>query len=199
MSRFFIIFAVLLVTLSVSVFAETVYVTDELRLTVHKAADTSDQPFHTMVSGDSMDVLERNTYYARVRLTDGRVGWVRAAYLIEQEPAAARIRSVEVDRDRAQAKLASLESSLADRESSVSMLEQDIAARVAAMEAEKAELEQLRAENDSLNQSLSRYSSSVPVSWAAIAVLVMLTLGLFGGWWWMDRRSRASHGGFRVY
>ena len=146
-----------------------------------------------------MEVLERNTYYARVRLADGRVGWVRAAYLVEKEPAAARIRSVEAERDRAQAKLASLESSLAERESSVSKLEQEIAARVAALEAEQAELEQLRAENAGLHQSLARYSSSVPMSWAAIAVLVMLTLGLFGGWWWMDRRSRASHGGFRVY
>ncbi len=199
MSRFFPVFTVLLFTLSISVFAETVYVTDELRLTVHKAPDTSDQPFHTMVSGDSMDVLERKTYYAKVRLTDGRVGWVRGAYLIEQPPAAARIRSVEAERDSAQAKLASLESSLAERESSVSRLEKDFAVRVAAMEAEQAELVQLRAENESLNQNLARYSSSVPISWAAIAVLVMLTLGLFGGWWWMDRRSRANHGGFRVY
>ncbi len=191
--------AIFLLTLSGPLHAETVYVTDELRLKVFKTADTGGESIHTLVSGDKVELLERNGFYAKVRLADGRTGWVSSNYLIAQEPAASRIRAVEAERDKARTRLATLESSLAQREARVSGLESEMAARVADREAEKAELEQLRAENESLNRSLARYSSSVPVSWAAITVLVALLAGLVGGWWWMDRRSRANHGGFRIY
>ena len=47
------------------------YVTDNLRLGIHQAADTSDRAFRTLESGQSMEVISRNRNYANVRLPDG--------------------------------------------------------------------------------------------------------------------------------
>ena len=54
--------------------AETAYVTGNLRLGLHAASDTSDRPFESLLSGTPMEVLERRTNYARVRLADGSLG-----------------------------------------------------------------------------------------------------------------------------
>jgi len=75
--------------------AETAYVTDVLRLGIHAAADTSDRAFDNLVSGTAVEILERNTNYARVKLADGREGWVRSTFLVTTAPAAARIVELE--------------------------------------------------------------------------------------------------------
>ena len=77
--------------------AETAYVTDSLRLGLHAASDTSGRPFENLVSGAAVEVLERNTNYARVRLADGREGWVKAMYLVTVKPAAARVAELEAE------------------------------------------------------------------------------------------------------
>ena len=79
--------------------AETAYVTDSLRLGLHAASDTSDRPFENLLSGTAVEVLERNTNYARVKLADGREGWVKAVYLVTEKPAAARVIELESEID----------------------------------------------------------------------------------------------------
>ena len=76
---------------------ETMYVTDLLRLGIHQASDTSDRPFRTLVSGTRVEVLERSTNYALVRLDDGRQGWLKAAYLVADKPARLRLTEIEAE------------------------------------------------------------------------------------------------------
>ena len=54
--------------------AETAYVTDNLRLGLHQAADTSDRAFRTLESGQELEILSRDRNYASVRLPDGVLG-----------------------------------------------------------------------------------------------------------------------------
>lgn len=58
--------------------AETAYVTDNLRLGLHQAADTSDRAFRTLDSGQELEVLTRDRNYAHVALPDGVRGYVKA-------------------------------------------------------------------------------------------------------------------------
>ena len=51
--------------------AETAYVTDNLRLGLHQAADTSDRAFRMLESGQSLEILSRDRNYANVQLPDG--------------------------------------------------------------------------------------------------------------------------------
>ena len=65
--------------------AQTAYVTDVLRLGLHREADTSDRAFQTLQSGQEMEIITRNVNYAQVRLPDGTSGYVKAAYLVSEK------------------------------------------------------------------------------------------------------------------
>lgn len=179
--------------------AATAYVTDQLRLGVHAAADTSDRSFTNISSGDRVEILEETMYYALVKVPDGRTGWVKKNYLVEDKPAALRLTELEKARDDALAELDALKASLADREARVSSIEQQIVAGEEQAQAEKEELADLRAERLKLMSRLDAYSFSVPGGLFFVAAGACLVAGFLLAWWWFDRRSRSRHGGFRIY
>ncbi|MBT8444785.1 MAG: TIGR04211 family SH3 domain-containing protein [Gammaproteobacteria bacterium] len=179
--------------------AEPGYVTDQLRLGVHAASDTSDRPFTSISSGDRVEIIEETQYYARVTIPDGREGWVKKNYLLSDKPAVLVLAEVEKARDDALAELETLKLSLADRESRVSAIEKEIIASEEKTKAEQQELVDLRAERLALLSKLDAYSFSVPGSLFFIAAGVSVVAGFLVAWWWFDRRSRSRHGGFRVY
>lgn len=179
--------------------AETAYVTDMLQLGVHGAPDTSDTAFTFLKSADSVEVLERNLFYARVRIADGREGWVRTTFLVDEPPPRLRVETVENERDRTAADLEKLRGSFNQQKSKLSELEGKISANEAGVQAEQEELEQLRAANDDLDERLETYRYSLPIFWFLIGIILSLGAGVFAGWWWLDNRSRMRHGGFRVY
>lgn len=179
--------------------AETAYVTDMLQLGVHGAPDTSDTAFTFLKSADSVEVLERNLFYARVRIADGREGWVRTTFLVDEPPPRLRVETVENERDRTAADLEKLRGRFNQQKSKLSELEGKISADEAGVRAEQEELEQLRAANDDLDERLETYRYSLPIFWFLIGIILSLGAGVFAGWWWLDNRSRMRHGGFRVY
>jgi SH3 domain protein len=181
------------------VLAATAYVTDELRLGVHAAADTSDKAFTSLSSGDAVEVLERNRSYARVRLGDGREGWVRVAFLVDDEPARRRVARLESERDRLAQELTEL---AASQDGSGERLARAEQARVAAenkLRSAQQELAQLRQANDELRAQLAPGRLSLPVAGFIGALLGLFVAGLALGWWRMDRRIRRLYGGFRPY
>jgi SH3 domain protein len=179
--------------------AETAYVTDMLQLGVHGAPDTSDTAFTFLKSADSVEVLERNLFYARVRIADGREGWVRTTFLVDEPPPRLRVETVENERDRTAADLEKLRGRFNQQKSKLSELEGKISTNEAGVRAEQEELEQLRAANDDLDERLETYRYSLPIFWFLIGIILSLGAGVFAGWWWLDNRSRMRHGGFRVY
>ena len=179
--------------------AETAYVTDSLQLGLHAAQDTSDRPFDTLLSGAELEVLERVPNYARVETADGRVGWVKSAYLVSEKPARLRVSELE-------ARVAELEAELDAAEQARTHAEQQMAeikARQAASQSSAAAVQEtlarLKTENAAYERRLETYRGAVPLRWAAAALVVTLLAGLVGGIWWLDARIRRRHGGFRVY
>lgn len=189
----------LLMMVAVSVSAEIAYVTDQLRLGVHQAADASDRAFTNISSGDRVDIIEETNYYALVILPDGRQGWVKKNYLLPDKPAALIVEEMTRERDDALGQLELLQSSLATREERVIQMEVEVAGREAAGLAEKEELIELREIRADLTDRLEAYSFSVPGGLFFAGLAASLVIGFLVGWWWLDRRSRARHGGFRVY
>ncbi len=179
--------------------AETAYVTDSLRLGLHAAPDTSDRPFENLVSGAAVEVLERNTNYARVRVEDGREGWVKAMYLVALKPAAARVAELE-------AEMARLEEAAEAAKTAQTAAEQELARHLAALQAETGSSEtlqetvaRLQAENREYEERFDAYRYSLPMVWVIPAIVVVLVTGFFSGLWWLDALIRRRHGGFRVY
>ncbi|MCP3689537.1 MAG: SH3 domain-containing protein [Gammaproteobacteria bacterium] len=63
------------------------YITDQLRLSLYKQADSQSKVIQTLVSGDKLMVEEVAGPYAKVVTSSGNRGWVKRGYL-EKEPTA---------------------------------------------------------------------------------------------------------------
>lgn len=179
--------------------AETAYVTDILRLGLHAAQDTSDQPFQTLVSGAELEVLERVPNYALVRTLEGRQGWVKSAYLVDEKPARLVVSETQVELDRVRAEAVRAESARATAEAEISALLNDTESKVGNVVSMETTIAALSAENEMYEARLETYRGAVPLTWAAVALAVALIGGFFLGLWALDAYVRRRHGGFRVY
>ncbi len=179
--------------------AETLYVTDILRLGLYSSPSTSGTPIQTLVSGAPLDVLERQRFAARVRTSNGAEGWVKLGYLVEVKPAQARLAELEDERNRLATEVEGLMENLSGREQELKSLAE--ARRLAEQKAGagETELKRLREQNESLSDRLARYRFAVPIQWTLAMAAVTLTGGFIAGLWFIDHRSRKRHGGFRIY
>lgn len=179
--------------------AETAYVTDSLRLGLHAAADTSDRPFENLVSGTAVEVLERNTSYARVRVPDGREGWVKATFLVAEKPAAARVLELENEIGGFESAASAAKAAQAAAEQELAGLRTELQASTGSAETIQETIERLERENVEHVERLEAYRKTLPIVWVIPAVVVALVAGFFVGLWWLDALIRRRHGGFRVY
>ena len=178
---------------------ETAYVTDILRLGIHRAADTSDSPFRNLVSGTQLTVLERTTNYARVRTEDGEEGWVRSAFIVTDKPAVLIVDETRAELDAALARAAAAETSMAEAEARVGRMTEELTLKIDAADAVQDTLAGLQEENAGYEALLGRYRGAVPIVWVVGAVVVAFSGGALLGTWWLDRRIRRRFGGHRIY
>ncbi|MBC7984997.1 MAG: TIGR04211 family SH3 domain-containing protein [Candidatus Obscuribacterales bacterium] len=90
-------FAVLSITLVLvtNARAEQLYVSDKLVVGVYPEIDSESDKISNLESGDAVEVIERAARHIRVRLSDGREGWVKANYLTPQAPAVVRLKELQ--------------------------------------------------------------------------------------------------------
>lgn len=178
---------------------QTAYVTDVLRLGLHRAADTSDRPFRSLESGQEMTVLERSRLYARVRLPDGTEGYVKAGFLVDDKPARLVVDETRNALAQTQASLDALREEYSGSAARIEGLESDLSGARDALTELRAEYDAAVAANEAYERKMRLYGLSLPWPIALGSVLVALVLGFVGGFWWIDSRSRKRHGGFRIY
>jgi SH3 domain protein len=189
----------LLALLPLAAIADTAYVTDNLRLGLHQAPDTSDRAFRYLDSGQAMEILTRDRNYANVRLPDDVEGWVKAAYLVDIKPAKLIVAEITAERDALIAELAETKAAFAAPAATIEALKNDAAAFDEQLEASNARIAELEEQNAGLQGLKEQYRGSLPLSWVAAAIGVCLIAGFLFGMWWVDRRSRQRHGGIRIY
>ncbi|MEN8244730.1 MAG: TIGR04211 family SH3 domain-containing protein [Thermodesulfobacteriota bacterium] len=66
--------------------AETNYVSDEMHITFRSGPATDRKIIKLLVSGQGLEVLQKEGEWAQVRLPDGKEGWVLHRYLTAEEP-----------------------------------------------------------------------------------------------------------------
>ena len=179
--------------------AQTVYVTDILRLGIHRAQDTSDRPFQNLVSGTQLEILERVPNYAHVRTSDGQDGWVKSAYLVDQKPAQLRVAELEAQVDHMTARLAESAAAQISSEHEAKKLTEQMSASTDSGDAIQETLARLKRENQSYEARLDSYRGALPLSWVGGALVLSMVLGFVVGLWSLDKFSRRRHGGFRIY
>ena len=191
--------AVVVLTMPLMAAAETAYVTDNLRLGLHRAEDTGDRAFRTLESGQEVEILTRDRNYAQVRLPDGTLGYVKVAYLVDDKPAKLIVNQTQAANEELQQKLAELNAAFSQPAATIASLEERLADGEAALEEASAKWNELQEENQSLKSRQGQYKYSVPITWVGGALAVILLAGFLGGLWWTDYRSRKRHGGIRIY
>ena len=180
------------------------FVSDKLVLNVYSDRDQAGSRVATIETGDAVDELERDQSYVRIRLPDGREGWVGANYLTTDAPAAVQLR--ELQRQQKSATQSS------DKKSA-----DEIARLKKEGEALQAQVKQLKAAAAAApavaDDGVLEGASPAPQQAAAVApprasgaawiwpLAVVLVAGLAyaAGYQTLARRIRKKFGGLRVY
>ncbi|MCZ6854815.1 MAG: TIGR04211 family SH3 domain-containing protein [Gammaproteobacteria bacterium] len=184
-----------LLPLTAAMAAETVYVTDELRLGLYDDELTAGRPFKTLLSGAELSVLERALRSVRVRTEDGVEGWVKTAYLVATKPARLRVAELERDNATMSGQLDSIRTAEAANIARVRVLEADLAKA----QQNITRLPELESQNAELLFALDTIGTNVAMRWLILAAIVAFIAGCLAGYKWLDRRVRRQFGGLKVY
>jgi SH3 domain protein len=179
--------------------AETLYVTDSLRLALYESDDMSGKPLANLTSGAPVQLLERDASLARVRTAAGEEGWVKATYLVAEKPARTRVAELEAELAGLRSENAEYRGARANADESAEQLAKSVAAHKDSAEAMHATVGQLQRENATYVARLESYRGSLPLPWVGAALFVALVGGFAAGLWWLDALVRRRHSGFRVY
>ena len=195
--------------------AQQLYVDDKLVLNVYAEVDQGGGRVATIETGDVVEEIERVEKFVRVRLSDGREGWVGSSYLISQPPAIVRLKELQASQ--------SAPAAVPERDSAQTKKLTDDVARLqkqnAALSAELTELKKKPAVASPLAApavnptatlapvSESERVASAPVVvvqrsywWAwLLAVIVAGGGGYYVGYQTLGRRVRERFGGVKVY
>jgi len=163
-----------------SVRAETLYVIDELIVTVSSTAGEGGERIASLHSGDSVEVLDRHESYAYVRLASGIQGWVKAAYLSAALPLQRRWTAQIEELERLKAEVAKLQGEASAARSAAPVTRQ-LSADPPAAAVERAPL------------------GRAIWPWALGCGVLALCAGFALGWRMLDRRIRRKYGGLRIY
>ncbi|MEE4607973.1 MAG: TIGR04211 family SH3 domain-containing protein [Desulfobacteraceae bacterium] len=75
--------------------AATVYVSEEIEITMRTGPATDRKIIAMLTSGSALEMVEKGKDWSRVRLSDGREGWVLTRYLTTATPAAIKLEQLE--------------------------------------------------------------------------------------------------------
>jgi SH3 domain protein len=75
--------------------AETMYVTDVLKLTLRSGPSTEHKILAVVESGREVDMLESGEEWSRVRLENGKEGYVLTRYLVSEPPHRVRLEQLQ--------------------------------------------------------------------------------------------------------
>jgi SH3 domain protein len=82
------IFFVLLMAISS---VQAAHITDKLLVGLYAKPTPGTQPIKVLPSGTPLEVLERKDKYSKVKLGDGKEGWVKSVYISNEKPARAML------------------------------------------------------------------------------------------------------------
>jgi hypothetical protein len=185
---------------AVPLHAEPIYVIEQLVVNVNSAPDASGERIATVKSGDRLEQLERTGEQVRVRLADGREGWVRASYLSKDEPLRVRLAQRDAEVARLGEELTLLKAQL---HATPAPQPGGAAARGATSAGVSAPAAAATVQDLPAPPAGSLFSTEErahpPWPWALAAALVGFGLGFGVGALLLDRHIRRKYGGLRIY
>ena len=118
--------------------AQTRYVTDQLEITLRAGAGNGYRIVAMLPSGETLQVLERDGEWTRVRASGGRQGWVLSRYLADTPAARAELTRLRGEREREATQAEAVADQLADARAQL----REQAQTLAEQQAQQAQTEQ---------------------------------------------------------
>ncbi|HKS57288.1 MAG TPA: TIGR04211 family SH3 domain-containing protein [Steroidobacteraceae bacterium] len=181
------------------------FVSDKLVLNVYSEADQGGSRVATIETGDAVDELERADNSVRIRLGDGREGWVGANYLTGDAPAAVQLRELQRQQKNA---TQSVDKKAADEIARLKKESDSLQAQVKELKTAAAAATPAPADDGVLEGAQSApqpLSASTPPPTAGsvwiwlLAVALTAGLSYAAGFQTLARRIRKKFGGLRIY
>lgn len=217
---------VLLLLTPLHVFAEDRigYVTDKLRLKMYSGQGEGEE-LATLESADRLDILEESGQFYRVRTDDGKEGWAKKFYIVDDAPAKVRLRELQDEADRHIAELESRDQQLKTQAEKIGKMEEILDSKAVGeglrdeyeQQLIKAnqenvqlfnEKEQLRKQLDQSALELKRfeyksedgsqYDPFKPLLWLLGTGIGGLLLGILLGWLMYARKLKKRFYGFKL-
>ncbi len=91
---------------------QAAHITDKLLVGLYAKPSSGLQPIKVLPSGTPLEVLERKDAFSKVRLGDGKEGWVKAVYISNEKPARAMLLELQAKTGTLQNKLREAEQKL---------------------------------------------------------------------------------------
>jgi SH3 domain protein len=186
--------------------SETRYVTDELQLSLYELINSKGKLLKRLNSGDELELLEQEGFFAKVRTKDGAEGWTKAGFLIQEKPARNQLVQLQKQHNALTSKYKQSEAELKKTLTDLDNLRQqqqiadtELQDQLENTEGVVAALNKIRQENETLRQNNSRMITAIPLNWGLIATGISFVLGITAGIALFDYRSRKRHGGYRIY
>lgn len=85
----------LLILTSAAYAQNTMYVNDVIKITMRTGPGIDHKVIAMLQSGETVEVLERNPDWSRVRLPDGKEGWALTRFLTTKKPNEVQLRQIE--------------------------------------------------------------------------------------------------------
>ena len=190
-------------------YAEPMYIHDKLVVSVYAEADQESDKVSTVESGDAVETLEKADLYTRVRLNDGREGWIKSSYLSAQPPAVLRLRELEKQGAAApattsSAELETLKAQNAALQSEVVTLKQAVAtAARPAMPMERSGTSMIPSTNTGHLEGPVPDAAPFPIwqhlGWGSAVLAIGAALGFTWGYQLLARRIRRKYGNVKIY
>lgn len=185
------------------------FVSDKLVLNVSAEATQGSERVATIQTGDAVEELERSGNQVRVRLADGREGWVGANYLVSDAPAIVRLRELQGQQtspaprvDKASAdEIAQLKKENTALRGQVGQLQSRVATPVAAPPPAECPKTVECPTPDAPIQAAA-FPAIAPAGGMAgwlIAIVLVGGVSFAGGYQMLARRLRKRFGGLKIY
>jgi hypothetical protein len=176
------------------------YVNDKLVVGVYPDVDSEEGKIANLETGDAVEELERQERHVRIRLNDGREGWVRAGYLSPTPPAIVRLKELQAAVPPAavpqnSAELTQLREQNSALQEQIDDLKQ-VAARAAAT-TKKPEPPRVDALPPIPAANSREMTAALP--WWSAAVVATGVLGFVIGYQTLARRIRRKYGRVKIY
>lgn len=181
---------------SAGALAETMYVTDQLRLGMYENTGGSGQRVQLLSSGMALQVLSRDGGFVQVTSQAGKTGWVKGAFLVKDKPAVLLLEEATAQRDALNTKTEALQLSTEQAVSEAQSAQTQLAAVQQEAQDLREQVKALTGEDRSPLQTL--LDTPVLLLWFALLSGALFLGGGYLGYAIYDRKIRKRFYGLRI-